>query len=210
MYRMVGNSLNTCASELLHSNAPIANALTTEFKPATYNGAFLCVHLFGLCIWNVHSFATLVDWIVRRRRRMDFEHQQHNSRLLSRRNTGNWKYKLLYYTSKLFEYIQLQLACEIVGVLLELSELSKHAGGKLKADRLGQSAGAKAGTERKATPTRAIQPGYWPQYCIMEESQSGNYVYRIAAKYSNTLTFKHVLAPLDISNNAGRKHSNIK
>ena len=34
--------------------------------------------------------------------------------------------------------------------------------------------------------------------------------YRIAAKYSNTLTFKHVLAPLDISNNAGRKHSNIK
>ena len=50
MYRMIEISLNTCASGLLHSNAPIANALTTEFKPATYNGAFLCVHPFGLYI----------------------------------------------------------------------------------------------------------------------------------------------------------------
>ena len=44
----------------------------------------------------------------------------------------------------------------------------------------------------------------------LSRARAEELVYRIAAKYSNTLTFKHVSAPLDISNNAGRKHSNIK
>ena len=73
--------------------------------------------------------------------------------------------------------------------------------------------------EYSARPLTVLVPHVETMSRTAQEEHSGDWIddmteqrirYRIAAKYSNTLTFKHVLAPLDISNSAGRKHSNIK
>ena len=39
------NELRTCASELMRTNVETANALYTEFKPATYNVVYLDTRL---------------------------------------------------------------------------------------------------------------------------------------------------------------------